>query len=145
MDKGGLIGKIILIVVVVIFLIVGVALIYFYNFHVFKSVRICVGTANDTEVSCSVAQDCIDSAEEIGLSVDLGDAPDFILENFDRVVDEAVYCDGTCFVKDVRGVNPDTQELELLESCDDGEVEFVVDIRGKEGLEIWKWIRAREA
>ena len=145
MKKGGLIGLIILIVIVVVILVVSVAGIYFYNFHVFKTVRVCVGAANDTEVGCNVTQDCFDLAEKHGLTIDLGDAPNFVKENFQKVVDEAVYCDGTCFVKNVRGVSRETQELEMLESCEDGEVEFAVDIRGKEGLEVLEWMKSRDA
>ena len=37
------------------------------------------------------------------------------------------------------------QELEMLENCEDGEVEFAVDIRGKEGLEVLEWMKARNA
>ena len=145
MNKSGLVGKIILIVVVVVLLVVGVVAVYFYNFHVFKTVRVCVGFANDTGVGCNATQDCFDLAEEYGFDLDseLDGAPDFISENLRRVVDEVVYCDGTCFVKEVRGVNPETQELEMLESCEDDEVEFSVDIRGKEGLEILGWMRSR--
>ena len=147
MKKSGLIGFIILIVMVVAILVVSVAGIYFYNFHVFKTVRVCVGEANDTGVGCNVTQDCFDLAEEYGFDLDseFDGAPDFILENLRGVADEAVYCDGTCFVKEVRGVNPETQELELLDSCEDGEVEFVVDIGGKEGLEVLEWMKSREA
>jgi hypothetical protein len=145
MEKRGLVGWIILIVIVVILLVVGIIAFYFYNFHVFETVRVCVGVANDTGVGCNVTQDCFNLADENGLSVDLDGAPDFIAENFQNVVDEAVYCDGTCFVKNVRGVNSETQELEMLESCNDGEVEFAVDIRGKEGLEVLEWMKARNA
>jgi hypothetical protein len=145
MEKKGSVLMVIGIVIIVLLLAAGIAAFYFYNYHVFKTVRVCVGEARDTGIFCNVAQDCIDSAKEHDLVVELEDAPDFIKENLQIVVDEAVYCDGTCFVKNVRGVNPQTQELEMLESCEDGEVEFVVDIRGKEGLEVLEWMKAREA
>tara|TARA_B100001964_G_scaffold240974_1_gene312218 strand:- start:1902 stop:2339 length:438 start_codon:yes stop_codon:yes gene_type:complete len=145
MEKRGLVGWIILIVIIAILLIAAVAAFYFYNFHVFETVRVCVGEATDTSAPCENVQNCVDLAEENGISVDLSDAPDFIRENFDAVLDEAVYCDGTCFVKNVRGIDPDTQELEMLESCEDDEVEFAVDIRGKEGLEVLEWMKARNA
>ena len=145
MKKRGLIGKIILIVIIAILLVAGAAAFYFYNFHVFKTVRVCVGEVSDTGAPCENVQNCVDLAEENGMSVDLGDAPDFIRDNFDAILDEAVYCDGTCFVKEVRGIDPETQELEMLENCEDGEVEFAVDIRGKEGLEVLEWMKARNA
>ena len=118
---------------------------YFYEFHVFESVRVCVGGANDTGVPCVDTQECFDLAKEAGVNIDteLEGLPEFAREIFDDVVDEAVYCDGTCFVRNVRGINADG-EIEMIESCDVGEVEFVVDIRGKEALELMKYMKNRE-
>ena len=48
-------------------------------------------------------------------------------------------------LKNVRGIDYETQELELIESCDEGEVEFAMDIRGKEGLEVLEWMKTRGA
>jgi hypothetical protein len=132
----------------VVFLVLVVLLIgagvYFYNYHVFKEIRLCVGEGVDSEMSCNVTADCTDFAGDQGLDVDLSDAPNFVRENFQMVVDEAVYCDGTCFVKNIRGIDRETQELEMLESCDSGEVEFVIEIRGKEGVEVLKYLKGRE-
>lgn len=142
--KSGSVGMIILIVVAVLIIIAGGVAVYFYNFHVFKTVRICVGEGVDTGMSCSVTQDCIDLAEENGFSVDLSDAPVFVQENFQRAIDEIVYCETTCFAKNVRGIDFETQELQMLENCENGEVEIAVDIHGKEGLAIMKWLKARD-
>ena len=134
-------GGVLFVIGIVIAVLVGVLLvvgIYFYNFHVFKTVRICVGDATDSEAPCNVTQDCVDAGKELGLEVDLSNVPDFIRENFQEIFDEAVYCDGTCFVKNVRGFDYEMQEIEMLESCEIGEAEFVIEIRGKEGLEIWR-------
>jgi len=145
-DKRGLVGWIILGVIVVILLVVIVVGVYFYNFYVFKTVRICVGEGEDMMLPCEGVQDCIDAAEanEIGTDIDLSDAPEFIQGKFQEVLDKVVYCDGTCFVKNVRGIDPETQAIEMLESCNEGEVEIVAEIRGKEGLEILKWMKAME-
>lgn len=139
-------GVLLIIGIIILFLLIGIvgAGIYFYNFHVFKTVRICVGNATDVLVPCEVVRDCIDYATILGLEIDLNDAPIFVRENFQKVLDGVVYCDGSCFVKDVRGVNWETQELEMLDSCENGEVEFVVEIRGKEALEIWRWMKNSE-
>ena len=141
--RGGILFVIgiVIVILVVISLIVGI---YFYNFHVFKTVRICVGDVTDSMIPCSVTRDCVDAGKEFGLEVDLSDVPDFIRENFQDILDEVVYCDGTCFVKNVRGFDYESQEIEMLESCEIGEVEFAVEIRGKEGLEIWKWMKNRD-
>ena len=146
MKKRGLVGWIILGVIGIILLLVVIAGVYFYNFHVFKTVRICVGEANDVEYFCETTQDCIDAAEAngVGADIDLSDASEFLQETFQEVLDEAVYCDGTCFVRDIRGVDPETQELEMLESCEVGETEIVAEIRGKEGLEIMRYLKSLE-
>ena len=146
MKKRGLIGWIILGVIVVTSVVVVIAGVYFYNFHIFKTVRICVGEGQDMGYSCTTAQDCIDAAEAngVGADIDLSDAPEFLQETFQEVLDEAVYCDGTCFVKNVRGVDPDTQVIEMLESCEAGETEIVAEIRGKEGLEILRYLKSLE-
>lgn len=142
MEKG---GGILVIIAIILGSLVIVALgagIYFYNFFVFKEVRLCIGEGVDSDISCVVRQDCIDA---LGIAdVDLKDVPDFLGNKFQEILDEVVYCDETCFVKNVRGIDPETQELEELESCEGGEKEIVVEIRGKEGLEIWKWMKSRE-
>ena len=51
---------------------------------------------------------------------------------------------GLVLLKNVRGVDYETGELAALDSCDVGEVESVVDIRGKEGIEILKYLKGRE-
>ena len=144
--SGGVLLIIGIVVLVLVVLVVG-AVIYFYNFYVFETVRICVGEVNDTETVCGVKQDCYDLADEydVDLAAELDDAPDFIKDSFQEVIDESVYCNGTCFVKEIRGIDYDTKALEYLENCEVGEVEFVVEIRGKEGLEVWNWMKERES
>jgi hypothetical protein len=130
-----------IVVLVLVVLIVGIG-IYFYNYHVFKTVRVCIGDGVDSGVLCNVTQDCVDLVgEQQNFETSLDGAPNFVKENFQNIVDEAIYCDGVCFVRNIRGVNYETGELEDLESCDIGEVEFVMEIRGKEGVEILKYLR----
>lgn len=146
-DKRGLVGYVILGVIFVVLLVLIIVGSYFYNFHVFKTLRVCVGDGVDTEYVCADVQDCIDAADEAGIDIDsynLDGAPEFIQEKFDEVLDEVVYCDVTCFVRDVRGVDAETQEIEMLESCEVGESEIVVEIRGKEGLAIMRYMKSLE-
>jgi hypothetical protein len=141
--RGGalMVIGIIILVLVVLAIVVGI---YFYNFYVFKTVRVCVGEGVDSEVPCDVTQVCVDLInEQQNIEAGLEGAPDFVRENFQGIFDEAVYCDGTCYIKDIRGVNYETQELEDLENCDVGETEFVMEIRGKEGIEVLNWIKSR--
>ena len=107
----------------------------------FETVRICVGDANDMMYPCETTQECFDATGNTDVIASLDGAPGFIVDIFQEMLSESVYCDGTCFVRDVRGINPETQELEMLESCESGETEIVVEIRGKEGLEIWNWMK----
>jgi hypothetical protein len=144
MDKKGGILLIVGIVFLILLLVVVGAIIYFYNFHVFKSVLLCTGEASNTKIPCGVTQECLILAEENGLIAELGDVPAFIQEGFDRVVADAVYCNNTCFVKNVRGINYETQELEMLDGCLNSETPFVFEIRGKEGLEVLKWLKSRK-
>ena len=121
--------------------VVAGAGVYFYNFHVFKEVRLCLGESTDSEFSCSVLQDCLDEAENLQTEYNIGDLPDFAREKLEMIAEAAVYCEGTCMVKNIRGINLESYELEELESCDDGEIEILIDIRGKEGVAIWKYVK----
>ncbi len=140
MGKRG--GALLIIGIVILVLLIGVigAGVYFYNFYVFKTVRVCVGDAIDTTMPCGVTQDCVDIDRIAEFGIDLNNVPDFVRDNFQKILNEVVYCDGSCFVKNIRGVNWETQELEMLDNCKDEEVEFLIEIRGKEVLAIWKWI-----
>jgi hypothetical protein len=137
--KGGIFAIIGLIILV---LLIGTAF-YFYSFHVFKTVRVCVGDATDTKIPCNISQECVDIAIKFGSDINLSETPNFIQEEFQKVSDEAIYCDNTCFVKEVRGMDLEIGQLELLESCDSDETEFKIDIHGKEGIEIFKWLKEK--
>lgn len=140
--KRGLVGIIIL-GVLGFLLVVGIgAGIYFYNYYVFKEVRACIGEGVDSKIPCDVRQDCVDLMVEQGMDISVLDgAPDFVRENFDAILGEAIYCDGSCFVGEVRGIDYETGELVELERCLDGENEFVMEVRGREGIEILQWMR----
>lgn len=118
--------------------------VYFYNFHVFKEVRLCLGESTDTEFECSMVQDCFDKADEIQTKYNFSELPDFAIDLLDSLADEAVYCEDTCKVRNIRGINLETYELEDLEFCDAGEKEVVLDIRGKEGIQIWNFVKGLE-
>ena len=141
MRQRGLIGVIIL-GVFVFLLVVGIAAgIYFYNFHVFKEIRMCVAEGEDTGYPCNSQEECLDLLNFSDDAVD--GAPVFIRDNFENLLSSAVYCEDTCFVGMIRGINYESGDIEGLESCLDGEKEFLMEIRGKEGLEILKWMRGR--
>ena len=118
--------------------------IYFYNFHVFKEVRLCLGDPTDTGFECSMVQDCLDKAEELQTQYNISELPKFAREKLKMLAEEAVYCEGTCKVKNIRGINLETYELEELESCAPDESEVLMKIRGKEGIQIWNYVKDLE-
>ncbi len=140
MKKRGLFGMIIL-GAFAFLLIAGVgAGIYFYNYYVFKEIRVCVGEGENYFLPCESQEDCLAA---LNFSNDvIKDAPALIRENFDNILDEAVYCESTCFAGEVRGINYETGSIEDLDSCENGEEEFVMEIRGKDGMEILKWMKS---
>jgi len=119
---------------------VGVG-IYFYNFHVFKEMRLCLGDPMDTEFECSMVQDCLDEVENLQTQYNISELPKFARDKLDMLAREAVYCEGTCKVKNIRGINLETYELEELEFCEEGETEVLMKIRGKEGIQIWNYVK----
>ncbi len=135
-------GVLLIIGIIFIVLVLGTG-IYFYNFHIFGTVRLCVGEVNDIGILCEVTFDCTDLIRG-EIAEDFSDAPDFIQENFQKVIEEIVYCDGNCFVRDVRGIDLETGEFEMLDSCRVEEKEIVIGIRGKDGLEIWKYLENKK-
>ena len=81
--QGGLLKIFGIVFVVFIIILLGVG-IYFYNFHVFKSVRICVGDANDVGALCTSDSDCLEFFG--GLDASSIDAPSFVQEKFQALL-----------------------------------------------------------
>ena len=144
MKKG--LGVLMVVAVVIFCLAVVVAGVgfYFYDYHVFKTIRLCVGDGIDSGMFCGSSFDCVDFAREQGLDVNLSGAPDFIVDKFQEIVDYSIYCNSTCFVRKVRGASYEMDELGLLDSCNEEETEFVVEIRGREGIEIYRYLKSRK-
>jgi len=147
MGKRGWVGVMFAVIGVVLFFVILAGIIvgvYFYNYYVFETVRICVGVGENTMYPCNATQDCIDAGEANNVEFGLEGVPEFIQEKLKEVIDIAIYCDGTCFVKKTRGINRETQELEMIEECFENETEISAEIRGKEGLEVMAWMKERE-
>lgn len=140
MEKRGGVLMVIGIILAALILIIAGAVFYFYNYYVFKEVRVCVGESVDIGIPCGDREDCL---ELFNISLDeLSGAPDFVMETAGNVLRKAVYCERTCFVREVRGIDFESGELEVLESCGDSEEEVVMEIRGKEGLKIMEWMKS---
>ena len=132
-------GSIILIVLVSLILLGVIAGSYFYNFFVFKTLRICVtNNIEDSGFNCTTNEECYDYAKE-DLSID-PNLPDFIVSKIDEVFRIAVYCEGTCKMREVYG-DGTGDEIGSVESCKEGEEEIIIEIKGKEGLKILSFLK----
>ncbi|NPE27174.1 hypothetical protein HNV12_04200 [Methanococcoides sp. SA1] len=139
--KRGLVGTVILVVIGVLVLSIAGAGIYFYNYHVFKEVRVCVGEGENLGVPCESDNECLSG---FNLEFKMDDVPEFLEKYFDTLLERAVYCDETCFLSEIRGIDFESGELEELDSCFEDEEELVFEIKGKEGFEILMWARDKD-
>ena len=70
--RGGL-----LVVGIVLILLISGTCVYLYNYHVLKTVRVCVSGGNNMGVFCETSEDCIDIVKQ-NAGGDFEDAPEFI-------------------------------------------------------------------
>jgi hypothetical protein len=128
----------------ILFIVVLVAIagagFYFYNYHVFKTIRICEGESVDMRISCTSQQDCLDEFQINLEDLDLDELPEFIRSTARDLFDRNLYCEGTCRVGSMRGLDFVTKEFETIEVCEPGERETVVELGGKELLGILKYL-----
>ena len=137
----GLLKLLLLIFGIIILLVLGVAF-YFYNFYVFETLTICVSNqAEDTPIPCSTDESCISqfltNNAEIGESLE--DAPGFFKETANKVIEEAVFCEDTCKLKEIYGDLGERQ----VESCSQGDKDFSIELRGKEALEAYRFVKEK--
>jgi hypothetical protein len=147
--KRGLVGIIILSILGVLLLGGIVGGYYAYNTHIYKTLRICLGEDTNSGFPCETTQQCIDlietySNESEKVREAINEAPDFLKSKFQEVLDKGVRCEKTCLIRDVRGIDKETGDFEFLESCNDGEEEIILEIRGKEALAILKFIKEQK-
>ncbi len=119
---------------------------YFYEYHVFETLRICVSeNSMNSTLPCSNQKGCLsyfDDAKEIEeIKARLDNAPDFLKEKVEEAIEEIVYCDNYCFVKKARGLS--IEEMRTIE-CDETEKEIKMEIHGKEGLKILDYLKEIE-
>lgn len=142
MERRGGVLLVIGIIFALLILVVAGTVFYFYNFYVFKEARVCIGESANTYISCVTQKDCLD-VFDFSLNA-LDDAPEFVKIKARDVLGKSVYCEDTCFIRMIKGIDFESGELEVLESCGDNEEEVIMEIRGKEGLEILEWMKGRE-
>lgn len=130
-----------IILAVLVLIVVGVVF-YFYNYYVFEEVRVCIGEGVDSEVPCDSRGYCL---EVFNISLyKIEGAPGFVMETAEGVLEKAVYCNGTCFVRNIGGIDFESGEFEMGINCGSNEEEIVIEIRGSEGIEIIKWMKSKE-
>ena len=145
MNKRGKVWKVILIILAILVIVVGGVALYLYNFHVFKTIKVCVSeiSSEDTNILCASEEFCLEEFrtgvgyEESQEQID--GLPDFIEAKFEEVFSYAVFCENTCKLRDIRGLD---FEKEII--CNEEEEEFSLEIRGKEGLKLLSYIKSQE-
>lgn len=143
MDKKGGFFRILGIIFLVIILLLVAAGVYAYYFHVFKEIRICVGEPLSTPLECTEDVDCTAQFVE-NMPAELEKAPEFIRDNFNDIIEASVYCEETCQVSEIRGIDPENGDLLDLESCNSSEEEILIKIRGKEGIQVLRFMASLE-
>ncbi len=120
----GFLKKVMIVFLVIVILVLGVGY-YLYEFHVFKTFRVCTSSnLIDTKFNCNTNEECLDKFIESNID----DMPVFIRDGMTIVFNEAVYCENTCMVREIYGFG------EELDSCKDNDKEFLFEIRGKDAL-----------
>ena len=129
------------IVFILIVLVLVGAGVYFYNFHVFKTLRICVADeAIDSNFSCSTQDDCLKEASLLKESDEFKELPDFIKDKFEEASREIIVCEQTCKVKKMY-TNFYEEGSKEFDSCAEGEKEISVELHGKEGLKLFGYFK----
>ena len=142
-NKRGLIGKIILITLLVLILIVASLVIYFYYFHTFKEFKICIENQNpqDIRITCTTNQECLtimkNNSEFNNALTTIESLPPTLKTTANQIITESIICQETCKIKNIKG-EPFTDPVE---SCNPADKEINIQIKGKEGLEILKFIK----
>ena len=143
-DKRGLVKIILIIFVVFLLILVGVAF-YLYNFYVFKTVRVCiVNNVSNSNKTCQTQADCMNYIYEKqpGLKTQIESSPSFAQEKIRLIFSKAIFCEGTCKIKQIRGMNNLNGEMGV-DSCLPGEEEIKVEIRGKEAIDFLQYTQTK--
>lgn len=120
------------IILLVLFLILAAIAAYLYYFHTFKFFKACVSNeAQDTNNPCASDDEC----RVLFLNksnITLEEMPQLLRDEFILILEESVYCENTCFVKEMYGDSFGTP----VGSCNEGDKSFVLEIYGKDMLKM---------
>ena len=97
--------------------------------------------SQDSMVLCTSNDFCFEQIiQDIPeLQENLEKAPDFVRDKINEVFENAVFCDKTCKIKQVRGLEGDIGSIDF---CEEGEEEIKFEIRGKEAIGFLKYMRS---
>lgn len=121
--------------------------IYFYKFYSFKTLRVCISGSEveDLGLPCSADSECLEvllaGIKDAGEGYD--EMPDFIHAKVDEVLEKSIYCETTCKQRNVYGDLFSEQELGSLKSCEAGDEEVTLEIKGKEGVQLLSFLKER--
>lgn len=128
--------KFFIVFVVIFVLIILLAGAYLYYFHVFKSVRICLGEEIKSEFQCDDNSFCEDLLmKSVGLDFEEMELPDFFRAQIDKLISENARCDDVCYFRNIK-VGFMGYEIE---QCDSMEKENLIELRGRELIDIYFW------
>ncbi|MEK6936415.1 MAG: hypothetical protein AABW67_06525 [Nanoarchaeota archaeon] len=142
-NKRAVIGIIILVILGILVVAGTSTAVYFYNFHVFKEFKLCISDKKiqDTKLPCSTNEFCINSLKSNITELEqLKNLPDFLKEKSDELFEKAIFCEQTCKFRQIKG-EPFTEKIE---NCNANEQEISVQIKGKEGLEILRFMKENQ-
>jgi len=133
--------KICLIIAVIVILLINGIIFYFYFFHTFHKLRICISNEiEDSTLLCADQQECIDFLmEEIDRQKAFENSPDFVKDKILSLIDRIVLCEHTCKIKEIYGSG--FGGVGEVKACKPGEEEIVFEIKGKEGIEILRYMK----
>jgi len=138
MDKKAGVLKILGFIFFIIILGIIIAIIYLYYFYAFKTIVVCLSAGEqDSRISCTSNQQCTDFfMQNASIKEKIKEVPDIFKEKINSIIEEAIRCDSTCKFKEIYG-NFNSN----IEKCKEGDKEFLYKIRGKEGLQILKYMK----
>ncbi|MDP2925893.1 MAG: hypothetical protein Q8N99_05980 [Nanoarchaeota archaeon] len=137
--------KILLIIFLIIIILTIIAGTYFYKFHVYKTLKICISNEKlDTKIPCANDSECYDLFMQNipGLKNMSEASPSFMRSNIEESLRLSILCETTCQMKQIRGAGFGQEKDIELESCNQTEKEIAQKIRGKEIIQIYKFLKA---
>jgi hypothetical protein len=128
--------KIILIIFLVLLLILAGVVIYFYKFHTYYTVRLCLSEdGKDLKIPCDSNKECLNLIKNSD-DFNRENFPEVFEEEVEEIMNKMVYCEETCRIREIYGEGVNNEGH--VDECREGEEEFECEINGEKGIELWK-------